>query len=200
MYCTCIIKYLFNICITYLLDIGITRYDYNLTITCTIHFVYLTNRIPTVVFTKNVCCNILLRANVSIKWKLVGNVNKKLCMLDIPGLRWSIVSKVRGSKLTGENCRNKYPQKLLIIRYSNVKNHIIMFVYKCTKNLLNILFSSFCNFWHRGSAEIIYPSYMYITFDTYNTAKIQHCLISKIAFNLFFKPVVCGRFGRFHNR
>ena len=72
----------------------------------------------------------------------------------------------RGSKLTGENCRNKYPQKLLIIRYSNVKNHIIMFVYKCTKNLLNILFSSFCNFWHRGSAEIIYPSYMYITFDT----------------------------------
>ena len=24
------------------------------------------------------------------------------------------------------------------------------------------------------------------------TAKIQHCSISKVAFNLFFKPVVCG--------
>ena len=30
--------------------------------------------------------------------------------------------------------------------------------------------------------------------------KIQHCSISKVAFNLFFKPVVCGRFGRLHNR
>lgn len=68
--------------------------------------------------------------------------------------------------MTGENCRNIYPQKLPIIRYSNVKSHIIIFVYKCTKNLLNILFSSFRNFWHCGSAEIIYPSYMYITFDT----------------------------------
>jgi hypothetical protein len=27
----------------------------------------------------------------------------------------------------------------------------------------------------------------------HNTAKIQHCLISKVAFNLFFKPVVSGR-------
>ena len=34
----------------------------------------------------------------------------------------------------------------------------------------------------------------------HNTAKIQHCSISKAAFNLFFKPVVCGRFGRLHNR
>jgi hypothetical protein len=34
----------------------------------------------------------------------------------------------------------------------------------------------------------------------HNTAKIQHCSISKVAFNLFFKPVVCGRFGRLHNR
>jgi hypothetical protein len=29
-----------------------------------------------------------------------------------------------------------------------------------------------------------------------NTAKIQHCSISKVAFDLFFKPVVSGRFGR----
>jgi hypothetical protein len=34
----------------------------------------------------------------------------------------------------------------------------------------------------------------------HNTAKIQHCSISKVAFNLFFKPVVSGRFGRLHNR
>ena len=34
----------------------------------------------------------------------------------------------------------------------------------------------------------------------HNTSKIQHCSISKVAFNLFFKPVVCGRFGRLHNR
>jgi formate/nitrite transporter FocA (FNT family) len=34
----------------------------------------------------------------------------------------------------------------------------------------------------------------------HNTAKIQHCSISKVAFNLFFKPVACGRFGRLHNR
>jgi hypothetical protein len=31
-------------------------------------------------------------------------------------------------------------------------------------------------------------------------ATIQHCSISKVAFNLFFKPVVSGRFGRLHNR
>jgi hypothetical protein len=30
--------------------------------------------------------------------------------------------------------------------------------------------------------------------------KIQHCSISKVAFDLFFKPVVNGRFGRLHNR
>ena len=30
----------------------------------------------------------------------------------------------------------------------------------------------------------------------YNTAKIQHCSITKVAFDLFFKPVVSGRFGR----
>ena len=35
----------------------------------------------------------------------------------------------------------------------------------------------------------------------HNTAtKIQHCSISKVVFNLFFKLVVCGRFGRLHNR
>ena len=34
----------------------------------------------------------------------------------------------------------------------------------------------------------------------HNTVKIQHCSISKVAFNLFFKPVGCGRFGRLHNR
>jgi hypothetical protein len=34
----------------------------------------------------------------------------------------------------------------------------------------------------------------------HNTAKIQHCSISKVVFNLFFKPVVCGWFGRLHNR
>jgi hypothetical protein len=34
----------------------------------------------------------------------------------------------------------------------------------------------------------------------HNTAKIQYCSISKVAFNLFFKPVVSGRFGRLHNR
>ena len=34
----------------------------------------------------------------------------------------------------------------------------------------------------------------------HNTAKIHHCSISKVAFNLFFKLVVCGRFGRLHNR
>jgi hypothetical protein len=34
----------------------------------------------------------------------------------------------------------------------------------------------------------------------HNTAKIQHCSISKVVFNLFFKPVVCGLFGRLHNR
>ena len=33
----------------------------------------------------------------------------------------------------------------------------------------------------------------------HNTAKIQHCSISKVAFDLFFKPVVSGRFGRLHN-
>jgi hypothetical protein len=30
----------------------------------------------------------------------------------------------------------------------------------------------------------------------HNTAKIQHCSISKVAFNFFFKPVVSGRIGR----
>ena len=30
--------------------------------------------------------------------------------------------------------------------------------------------------------------------------KIQHCSISKVAFDLFFKPVVSGQFGRLHNR
>jgi hypothetical protein len=34
----------------------------------------------------------------------------------------------------------------------------------------------------------------------YNTAKIRHCSISKVAFDLFFKPVVSGQFGRLHNR
>jgi hypothetical protein len=34
----------------------------------------------------------------------------------------------------------------------------------------------------------------------HNTAQIQHRLISKVAFNLFFKPVVSDRFGRLHNR
>jgi hypothetical protein len=34
----------------------------------------------------------------------------------------------------------------------------------------------------------------------HNTAKIQHCSISKVAFDLFFKPVVSGQFGRLHNR
>jgi hypothetical protein len=29
-----------------------------------------------------------------------------------------------------------------------------------------------------------------------NIVKIQHCSISKVAFDLFFKPVVSGRFGR----
>ena len=29
--------------------------------------------------------------------------------------------------------------------------------------------------------------------------KNQHCSISKVAFNLFFKPIVSGRFGRLHN-
>jgi hypothetical protein len=33
----------------------------------------------------------------------------------------------------------------------------------------------------------------------YNTAQIQHCSISKVAFNLFFKSVVSGLFGRLHN-
>jgi hypothetical protein len=31
------------------------------------------------------------------------------------------------------------------------------------------------------------------------TTKIQHSSISKVAFDLFFKPVVSGRFGRLHN-
>jgi hypothetical protein len=34
----------------------------------------------------------------------------------------------------------------------------------------------------------------------HNTAKVQHCSISKVAFDLFFKPVVSGQFGRLHNR
>ena len=34
----------------------------------------------------------------------------------------------------------------------------------------------------------------------HNTAQIQHCSIAKVAFNLFFKPVVSDRFGRLHNR
>jgi hypothetical protein len=36
----------------------------------------------------------------------------------------------------------------------------------------------------------------------HNTAKIQHCSISKVAFDLFFKPVVSGGLGdlRLHNR
>jgi hypothetical protein len=33
----------------------------------------------------------------------------------------------------------------------------------------------------------------------HNTAQIQHCSISRVAFNLFFKPVVSGRFGRLHH-
>jgi hypothetical protein len=33
----------------------------------------------------------------------------------------------------------------------------------------------------------------------HNTAKIQHFSISKVAFVLFFKPVVSGRFGRLQN-
>jgi hypothetical protein len=37
-------------------------------------------------------------------------------------------------------------------------------------------------------------------FSMSNIAKIQHCSISKVAFDLFFKPVVSGRFGRLHNR
>jgi hypothetical protein len=32
------------------------------------------------------------------------------------------------------------------------------------------------------------------------TTKIQHCSISKVVFELFFKPVVSGQFGRLHNR
>ena len=31
------------------------------------------------------------------------------------------------------------------------------------------------------------------------TTQIQHCSISKVTFNLFFKLFVCGRFGRLHN-
>ena len=34
----------------------------------------------------------------------------------------------------------------------------------------------------------------------HNAAQIQHCSISKVAFDLFFKPVVIGQFGRLHNR
>jgi hypothetical protein len=34
----------------------------------------------------------------------------------------------------------------------------------------------------------------------HNTAKIQHCSISKVAFDLFSKPVVSGRFGRLDYR
>jgi hypothetical protein len=30
----------------------------------------------------------------------------------------------------------------------------------------------------------------------HNTAKIQYCSISNVAFDLFFKPVVSGRFER----
>ena len=30
--------------------------------------------------------------------------------------------------------------------------------------------------------------------------KIQHCSISKVAFDLFFKPVVSGQVGRLHTR
>jgi hypothetical protein len=41
---------------------------------------------------------------------------------------------------------------------------------------------------------------LYFQNGHHNTAKIQHCSISKVAFNLFFKPVVSGRFGRLHNR
>ena len=37
-------------------------------------------------------------------------------------------------------------------------------------------------------------------FNAISFHKIQHCSISKVAFNLFFKPVVSGRFGRLHNR
>jgi hypothetical protein len=40
---------------------------------------------------------------------------------------------------------------------------------------------------------------MYFQNGHHNTAQIQHCSISKVAFNLFFKPVVSGRFGRLHN-
>jgi hypothetical protein len=35
---------------------------------------------------------------------------------------------------------------------------------------------------------------------SHNTPQIQHCSISKVTFDLFFKPVVSGRFGRLHNR
>jgi hypothetical protein len=33
-----------------------------------------------------------------------------------------------------------------------------------------------------------------------NTTKIQHCSISKVPFDLFFKPVVSGQFRRLHYR
>jgi hypothetical protein len=44
------------------------------------------------------------------------------------------------------------------------------------------------------------PTYEMALKSDHNTAKIQHCSISKVAFDLFFKPVVSGQFGRLHNR
>ena len=51
------------------------------------------------------------------------------------------------------------------------------------------------DFWHRK-----FSIGRHFQNGRHNTAQIQHCSISKVAFNLFFKPVVCCRFGRLHNR
>jgi hypothetical protein len=51
-------------------------------------------------------------------------------------------------------------------------------------------------FWKWRSLENFYFYRLHFQNGHHNTAKIQHCSISKVAFDLFFKPVVSGRFGR----
>ena len=49
------------------------------------------------------------------------------------------------------------------------------------------------------TAEVSFSTGLHFQNGRHNTAKIQHCSISKVAFDLFFKPVVIGQFGRLHN-
>jgi hypothetical protein len=71
-----------------------------------------------------------------------------------------------------------------------------------------ITMSNFMSLWFRTSISTSWIDCGHRKISTgrhfqnghHNTSKIQHCSISKVAFNLFFKLVVSGWFGRLHNR